>query len=271
MHAAETAVSKAREAGKVEADTVGELALSLEVKGDLLRRMGRHEEALADYREGLAILGEGEEFREQVARINASVAVVCDERNDWAGATNHYRRAIEIFESMDPPAELDVADLSNNLAFLHEAEGDYDEAETLLLRALRITHDLLGTDHTETALVCNNLGTLYQKSGHHERAIEMHRMALEARRSHHGENHPDTGQSHANLAVALAETGVQDDAKHHFEKAMRAYEGSLDEVPVDYETVALNYVQFLQATGDGKGAVQVAKRSTKLLRKLMEK
>ncbi|NIP97436.1 MAG: tetratricopeptide repeat protein, partial [Akkermansiaceae bacterium] len=67
VHAAETAVSKAREAGKVEADTVGELALSLEVKGDLLRRMGRHEEALADYREGLAILGEGEEFREQVA------------------------------------------------------------------------------------------------------------------------------------------------------------------------------------------------------------
>ena len=53
------------------------------------------------------------------------------------------------------------------------------------------------------------------------------------------------------------------EAKKHFEAAMATYEKHLNETPIDYETVALNYVGFLKATGNEKGAVQVAKRSAK--------
>ena len=269
VHAAETAVRKAREVGEAEPDIVSELALSLEVKG--LRQIGRVEDALNDYREGLELLDGREAYQEQIARINASVAVILDDHGDAEGAKAHYRYAISIFEAMDPPSDLDVADLSNNLAFLFEAEGDYDEAESLLLRALKLSHDLLGTDNAETASICNNLGTLYQKTRHFERAKEMHCMALKARESQHGENHPDTGQSHANLAVALAETRLYVEAKKHFELAMVILERNIEKVPVDYETVALNYVQFLQAIGDKKGALQVAKRSTKRIKKLLRR
>jgi hypothetical protein len=94
-------------------------------------------------------------------------------------------------------------------------------------------------------------------------------MALEAREAQYGESHPDTGQSHANLAVALAASGHKKEAKEHFEEAILILEKRVDDVPVDYETVALNYVQFLQSTGDEKGALQVAKRSTKRLKKLL--
>ena len=269
VHAAETAVRKAREAA--DPSIFSELALSLEVKGDLLRQLGRDGDALEDYEEALELLkGRGDSFLEQVARINASMAVIYDQLDDLARAKNHYQAAIKIFEEMDPPAELDVADLSNNLAFLYEAEDDFDEAETLLLRALKITHDLLGKDNEETAAICNNLGTLYQKTDHLERAKEMHRMALDARETVHGENHPDTGQSHANLAVALAESQKPEEAKDHFEQAILIFEKNIAEVPEDYETVALNYVQFLKAIGDEKGAVQVAKRSSKRLKKLLK-
>jgi hypothetical protein len=97
----------------------------------------------------------------------------------------------------------------------------------------------------------------------------MHHMALQARLAQYGENHADTGQSHANLAVALAETGHKEEARQHFEKAILVLEKNIAEVPVDFETVSLNYVQFLQSIGDEKGAVQVAKRCTKQLKKLM--
>jgi len=100
----------------------------------------------------------------------------------------------------------------------------------------------LGKDNAETASIYNNLGTIYQKTRHFERAREMHTMALDARVSQYGENHPDAGQSHA-LAVALAETGNNDAAKRHFEKAILILEKNLEKVPVDYETVSLNYVQ----------------------------
>ena len=138
VHAAETAVRKAREVGEAEPDVVAELALSLEVKGDLLRQIRKTDESLRDYTEALDLLDGREKFNEQIARISASVAVICDEQGDSEAAKAHYRRSIEIFEGMDPPAELDVADLSNNLAFLYEAEGEFDIAETLLLRALQI-------------------------------------------------------------------------------------------------------------------------------------
>lgn len=271
LHAAETTVRKAREAGSGEPGAAAELALALEVQGDLLRQMERYEEGLRAYHEALELLDGREDQSEQVGRIGASTAVLHDALGNAGEAIAHYQKAIGIFQAMDPPAELDVADLSNNLAFLYEAEGDYDEAETLLLRALNITHDLLGKDDVETALVCNNLGTLYQKAGHYERAKDMHRMALDARISQCGENHPETGQSHANLAVALAETGKSAEAREHFEEAILILEKNLEEAAEDYETVALNYVQFLQSMGDEKGAVQVAKRSAKLLKKLLKR
>ena len=78
VHAAETAVRKAREAGDAQPEIVPELALSLEVKGDIMRQLGRIDEAKADYVEALELLDGREEHSEQIARISASVAVVCE-------------------------------------------------------------------------------------------------------------------------------------------------------------------------------------------------
>ena len=76
---------------------------------------------------------------------------------------------------------------------------------------------------------------------------------------------------HGNLAVALAESRNIEEAKKHFELAIVILEKEIDEVPVDFETVALNYVQFLHSIGDEKGSLQVAKRCTKRLKKLLKK
>ena len=57
VHAAETAVRKAREAGEADPSIVGELALSLEVKGDLLRQIGQLDQSLMDYAEALDLGG----------------------------------------------------------------------------------------------------------------------------------------------------------------------------------------------------------------------
>lgn len=76
---------------------------------------------------------------------------------------------------------------------------------------------------------------------------------------------------HGNLAVALAESRNIEEARKHFELAIVILEKKIDEVPVDFETGALNCVQFLHSIEDEKGSLQVAKRCTKRLKKLLKK
>lgn len=265
--AAEAAINKARSGSKDDPEEVAELALCLEVKGDLLRQMGDLELARIDYLEALELLNGKKEYTEQLGRISASTAVLYDQTENGNEAKKFYERAIELFMRLDPPAMLDVADLKNNLAFLYEAEGDDNHAETLLLDALKISHDELGKEDSETAAICNNLGALYQKTGHYIQAREMHNMALDNRSESLGKDHPDTGQSHGNLAVALAESEQPKEAREHFDLSLDIYEKNLGEHLSDYATVVTNYTQFLKGSGDEKGAMALEKRAHKMLKK----
>ena len=263
---AEAAVEKARASLNDNPQSVSELALSLEVKGDLMRQTGEVEAARLSYLEALELLDGQNDFTEQLGRISASTAVLYDQGGMSEEAKKFYERAVELFERLDPPALLDIADLKNNLAFMYEESGDDKTAESLFLDALKISHDELGEDDPETAAICNNLGALYQKTGHFAQAREMHSMALENRIRKLGERHPDTAQSHGNLAVTLAEADQSGDARRHFEDAIAIYEKHLDEHSDDFVTVAENFLQFLEDVGDTKAAASLEKKFHKLVK-----
>ena len=266
-HAAETAVSKARSSLDESTDSLEELATSLEVKADLLRQMGDHDGARDDYLEVLSLVAEKEGDGEQTGRVSASLAVLHDDLGEKAEARAYYEQAITIFESMDPPAELDVADLSNNLAFIFESEENFEQAEALFLKALKISHEANGKQDPETAAICNNLGALYLKTGQLEQAREMHHMALEGRQKGLGAGHVDTAQSHGNLGVTYAASGLKSAAVEHFEKSLEIFEKHLHERPGDYAAVASNFAQYLRNCGDAKASEALGKRAAKLLKK----
>lgn len=266
-HAASTAVAKAREIHDGSPENSGELALSLEVEGDLYRQLGETEAAKKDYLEALDFLATNGDSLEERGRLSASLAVLWDMEENFEEAKKCYEQAIDFFSRLDPPAHLDIADLSNNLAFIYEEDDNFDRAESLFLNALKICHEELGKDSEETASICNNLGALYQKTGYHEQAQEMHKMALSARETSLGKEHVDTGQSHANLAASLADTSQLHAAREHFEKSIAVYERHVSEYKTDYATVVSNYLQFLKAVQDDKTAAVVEKRANKMLKK----
>jgi tetratricopeptide (TPR) repeat protein len=267
-HTADAAIEKARESLDNSVENKHELALSLEVKGDLLRQMGEYREARQEYLEAMDVLGNSHHANEDLGRLAASVAVLYDEEENRDEAKRYYERSIDLFGRIDPPANLDIADLSNNLAFLYEEEENFDRAETLFLNALKICHEELGPKDEETAVICNNVGALYQKAGYNDRACEMHVMALEAREETLGTDHVETGQSHGNLALALAATGDDAGAHLHFDRAIEIYERHLAESPTDYATVVANFMHFLKELGDSKAASALEKRAAKLLKKV---
>ncbi len=268
MHATSAAVDKARATLGDDAQSVEELSASLEVKGDFLREHGYLEGARAAYLEALDLLDDEPAYTEQLARINASVAVVCDSGDDEDGAIKYYERSIELFERLDPPSVLDVADLCNNLAFIYKSRGDFETAEGLYLKGLQICHDSLGPEDEETAAICNNVGALYLAAGYYEQARGMHMMALEARSKTFGEHHLETAQSHANLALALCETDELGLAREHFESALRIFEDKIREAPMDYAAVSANFAEFLRSQGEEKAAAVAEKRAGKKLKKV---
>jgi len=269
LHLADTAISRAKQAYDIEPElNLPDLALFTEIKGDILRQTGECEEARQYYDEALQTLSERPDLIEETGRVHASQAVVYDTLDQPTEAIENYEKSIAFFEKLSPPAVYDIADLSNNLAFLYRDEGDTDKAESLFIRALEICHKEFGIEHEETALICNNLGALYSASEHHEQAREMQKMALDGRLAALGRDHIDTAQSHANLAAAEANIDNHEEAKVNFEKAIDIYERHLEKAAHDYVTVTANYTEYLKALGEEKTATAIEKRSSKHLKKL---
>jgi tetratricopeptide (TPR) repeat protein len=260
LHAANAAVLKAQQMLSEDLGSIDEFASSLEVRADVFRQLGRLDEARDDYKQAIDQLENRPDRVAQLGRLFAGYGAVHDQLGNTERAAELWQQAIHYFEAAEPPVLLDVATLSNNLAYLKKAAGDIEGAEAHFLRALQILHTELGPDHEETAAVSNNIGALYQGSGFFEQAREMHMMALEARRKLFGENHPDTAQSHNNLALALLATGDKAWARRHFDKALASFESLGIEYAEDLEAVAENYCGFLREEGEFAAADLITSR-----------
>lgn len=250
MQVSERVVKQAVQVHELENDEGSGLALTNahQVFGNVLRERGELKEALRQYNLALELVGGGDDYKDQQARLHLSAGVCFDLMEDADGTIKHYQRAIDFYEKLTPPGVIEIADLSNNLAYVLKAEGRVDDAESLYLKALQICHEHLGKEDERTANLCNNLGALYQQKDLPARAREMHMMALDGRSVSLGEDHPDTAQSHGNLAAALVGLGENDLATEHFQKAIAIYEKHNGEFEEDLELVKENYAIF---TGSG--------------------
>lgn len=257
VHAATAAVLKAQQTLTSDLDSIDEFASSLEVRADVYRQLGRFEEARDDYKQAIDQLDNRPDRCLQLGRLHAGYGSVHDQLGNPERAAELWEQAIHYFETAEPPARLDIAAMSNNLAYLKKSAGDVEGAEAQFLKALEILHQELGQDHEETAAVSNNIGALYQSAGFYEQAREMHMLALDTRRRLFGDTHPDSAQSHNNLALAMLSTGDKPWARRHFEKALSSFQALGIEYADDIEAVAENYCAFLREEGDIKRAEEV--------------
>ncbi|MFM2170288.1 MAG: hypothetical protein RI957_517 [Verrucomicrobiota bacterium] len=265
MHAANAAVEKAEQELSSDLDSIELFAMTLEVRGDLYRHTGELEEARDDYRQAIDQLNNRADRSLQLGRLHADLGAVHDQLDHPERAIHHWEVAITYLDQCSPPASLDIAALSNNIAYLKKSMGDLDAAENCLLKALEILHRELGSEHDETASVCNNLGALYHQSGHYEQAREMHLMALEARRELYGDVHLDTAQSYNNLALSLMQTGDPDLARSHFECALSALSECGPEAHEEIVSVSANYAEFLRHHGEAHSIPQIESRVNQVL------
>lgn len=265
LHASTAAVEKCQQSLGPDLETIDAFASSLETRAGLYVELGQFDEAIEDAEQAIDQLDNRPDRIAQVGRLYALLGSAYDGQGEGEKVISAWEAAMECFEKNEPPLQMDIAAMANNLGFLAKANGDLDLAETYFLRSLEIMHSELGKNNERTASVSNNLGAVYLAAGYLEQAREMHMMALEARRELLGESHPDTAQSHNNLALALLKTGDRTWARKHFERALAGFESLGSAYSEDLEAVASNYCDFLKEEGEGNLSEIIAGRVKALL------
>jgi hypothetical protein len=86
-----------------------------------------------------------------------NIGLALEAQGDYAGALEHYRRALAITQKALGREHPDVAPVLNNIGSTLQAQGDYVGAREHLRRALAIAEKVLGTDHPTTRTIRSNL------------------------------------------------------------------------------------------------------------------
>jgi serine/threonine-protein kinase len=204
---------------RAETDMDSELAFALRNLGWLRSLQGDPEGAERYYRQALE-MRRGLEEDLEVAGMEILIADLLLARDDWQGAGELYRGALEtrrVYLGDDHPY---TASTINNLGLVARAAGDPVEAERLHRQALATWAEQLGEEHAYNAWGMNDLSMALLDQGRLQEAEELQRDALELRRKLLGEGHPDIALSLHNLGVIRAARGQIDQAEEHLAEAL---------------------------------------------------
>jgi class 3 adenylate cyclase/tetratricopeptide (TPR) repeat protein len=192
------------------------------------------------------VFAETDEETESVARAH-SIRALASTRSGWSDATDHAKRAQEIFDRIGDVSG--AANALNNLAYHAFYVGAWEECERHHLAALAARErigDVLGR-----ALASYNLGELFLEQGRTEESSDFLERALADFR---GAGHL-VGESASRLTVGrlLARVGRVDEAEAQFERAEAiARVASADEQLVD---VAFGRCELRLLAGSADAAV----------------
>ena len=142
--------------------------------GWVLQQLGRYEEALENYKEGLESLGDDVKTKAG-ATILSGMAVTYQYLDDWDNALETSLRSLAIKEALG--AHKQVATELINIGLIHVQRRDWAGAETFLRRGLDIS-EKIGDVNKVAAAYCN-LGEMFVAADDPDQAEKYLKLSLE--------------------------------------------------------------------------------------------
>jgi tetratricopeptide (TPR) repeat protein len=207
---------------------------AFEIAGDICQEAGLIDQALSYYQQGST---EPEIEPEASGRIAAKIAQLAADRSDWAGASRHYQRALDLLDRAGDHSQHPV--LLNALASAQKAAGDFPSAETSYRRAIQMALSLHGSYNPEVATYQTNLGVELTELGRFDEAEDLLLQSLAIREHCYGANHPEIAHSLTNLGVVYH-------SRRDLPRAGEFYQAALD-IYRRFKSSQSPEVQFLQA------------------------
>ncbi|HKX31093.1 MAG TPA: CHAT domain-containing tetratricopeptide repeat protein [Blastocatellia bacterium] len=154
-------------------------------------------------------------------------------------------RALEIWEQLLGPEDLEVAAALCDLADSHYDKGEYARAEPLFKRALAIREKSLGPDHPGLAASLNSLASTYRVQGKYREAEPLCKSALAIYERALGPDHPSVAGPLGDLGELYQLRGKYSEAEPLFKRALTISEKALGpdqpEVAVALNNLAVLY------------------------------
>jgi tetratricopeptide (TPR) repeat protein len=129
----------------------------------------------------------------------------------------------------DPDRVTRAATMRHNIAKHWIDRGELGKARDVLEPAIAALAEVLGSDHPRVVAMRGTLGQVFGASGDHARAAELFRAEVEGMRIALGDDAPAVAHARNNLAVELGRLGRADEAIAVTELALAAFERAGDE------------------------------------------
>jgi tetratricopeptide (TPR) repeat protein len=190
------------------------------LRGAILRRMGRLNEAGNAYEQALALYRKAGAAIEASSTLN-SIALVAREERRLADAEAAFRESLRARESVDPRANPDAATTLANLGRLLASQERLEEAATVLARSIAMHRDLYGDEHFSLAIPLVSLAQVQSKLGRHDEAIGAIEQGLGLVIAQFGEAHPYVVTTLSEKADAERRGARLKEARATYERAIR--------------------------------------------------
>jgi tetratricopeptide (TPR) repeat protein len=188
--------------------------------GDILRILGRYDQAEAPLREAIA-LGEtalGQEDVDVVTAVN-SLAVLFKYSGRFDEAADLYARVLAAAEATGAGDEA-IATLLHNIGGLEHARGNFAAGEPAARRSVALRERALGADHPSVAADLAALAAIVDGQGRHEEAEAMYLRAIDTFERVYGPDHYEIAVNLNNLAGVRHALGHVADAESMYRRAI---------------------------------------------------
>lgn len=166
------------------------LGHALNMLGMVHKRLGRFEEAIADYEAAIRIFGtEGGKQDPNLGRALNNLGLVYYEMSRFEEAIARLEKALAIHEATAGPDHPMVAGTLGNIADARRMNGETDGIVEPLQRAVRIMESAWGRDHPSTGVQLGNLARALTALGDLDEAETLHKEAIDIRSRHMGPDH----------------------------------------------------------------------------------
>lgn len=199
-----------------------------------------------------------------VASVFNSLASVYHDTGDLENAETYYFRAAQLFRSMRPDADADLANVLAGIADIKRDKGVLAEAEVFALESLEIKQRVFGEKSYEAARLGQRVAYLQHLQSRTGEALPMLKEAVAIIRTEKGATHPYTANALNYLATLQASNGDVLGAQASLREAADIYRVSHGEDHLYLATTLSNLAnayriakQYDLAVTTGKEAVQI--------------
>ena len=193
-----------------------------------LRQKGKYDEAISPVERAIAIREKvlGADHVKVAESLNL-LAIIYDDKHEYAKAEPLNVRALTIREKTLGPDHPDVARSLFNLAWLYKVKQEFAKAEATYQRVLAIQEKALGPDHTEVATTLNDMAVLYNQLGNHDQSILINQRVLAIREKVLGPDDPGVAKALNNLARVYERKGDYTQAEELLLRSVSIWEKAL--------------------------------------------